>query len=71
MDQARRDLGDLDEHFRRGQFQPLKEWLNLKLHCHGQRYRAGDLCKAVTGKPLSHQHLMRYLRQKYEPLYGL
>jgi carboxypeptidase Taq len=65
MQQARKDLGDLDGDFRRGEFSRLKGWLNEKIHRHGQRYRPGDLCRRVTGQPLSHQPLIAYLRQKY------
>jgi carboxypeptidase Taq len=71
MDQARRELGDLDADFRRGEFGGLKKWLNEKIHHVGQRYRAADLCRRVTGKPLGHQPLLTYLRGKYRPLYGI
>jgi carboxypeptidase Taq len=71
MDQARQDLGDLDGDFRRGEFRRLKGWLNEKVHQPGQRWRAGELCQRVTGKPLSHQPLLNYLRGKYAPLYGI
>jgi carboxypeptidase Taq len=71
MEQARRDLSDLDDDFRRGEFGRLKGWLNEKIHRHGQRYRAGVLCERVTGKALSHKPLLAYLRGKYTPLYGL
>lgn len=71
MDQSRKDLGDLDADFRRGDFGRLKGWLNEKIHRPGQRYRAADLCRRITGKPLSHKPLLTYLKQKYEPLYGI
>jgi carboxypeptidase Taq len=71
MQQARKDLGDLDADFRRGQFGRLKGWLNEKVHRHGQRHRAGELCQRVTGQPLSHKPLIAYLRSKYAPLYGI
>jgi carboxypeptidase Taq len=71
MEQARRDLGDPDADFRRGDFGRLKGWLNEKIHRHGQRYRAGELCRRVTGEPLSHRPLLAYLRGKYAPLYHL
>jgi carboxypeptidase Taq len=71
MEQARRDMPDLESEFRSGRFQGLKGWLNEKIHRHGQRYRAGELCKRVTGRPISHQPLMAYLRGKYAPLYHL
>jgi carboxypeptidase Taq len=71
MEQARRDLGDLDADFRRGDFGGLKAWLNEKIHRPGQRHRANDLCRRVTGGPLSPKPLVHYLRAKYTPLYGL
>jgi carboxypeptidase Taq len=71
MEQARQDLGDLDGDFRRGEFGRLKGWLNERIHRPGQRYRSVDLCKRVTGKPLSHKPLLNYLRTKYGPLYGI
>jgi carboxypeptidase Taq len=71
MEQARRDVPGLDGEFRAGRFQGLKSWLNDKLHRTGQRYRASELCQRVTGRPLSHQPLMAYLRGKYGPLYGI
>src|SRR5262245_3411980 len=71
MEQARQDLGDLDSDFRRGEFGRLKMWLNEKIHRPGQRWRPAELCRRVTGKPLSHEPLLAYLRGKYAPLYGL
>src|SRR5262249_49880359 len=71
MEQARSDIGDLDAAFRCGDFVPLKRWLNERIHRPGQTYRAADLCRRVTGKPLTHQPLLTYLRGKYGPLYGI
>jgi carboxypeptidase Taq len=71
MEAARRDLGDLDADFRRGDFSRLKAWLNEKIHRPGMRWRAGDLCRRVTGRPLDHAPLIAYLRGKYGPLYGV
>jgi carboxypeptidase Taq len=71
MDAARRDLGDLDADFRRGDFGRLKGWLNEKVHRPGQHWRPGKLCERVTAAPLSHKPLMTYLRGKYGPLYGV
>jgi carboxypeptidase Taq len=71
MDTARRDLGDLDASFRRGDFAGLKSWLTEKIHRPGQRYRPRELCERVTGKALSHKPLLAYLHRKYAPLYGM
>ncbi len=71
MEQARQDLGDLDRAFRHGEFALLKGWLNEKIHRPGQRWRPAELCRRVTGRPLSHRPLLEYLRRKYGPLYRL
>jgi carboxypeptidase Taq len=71
FEQARKDLGDLDAMFARGEFQPLKDWLRENIHHHGQRYSAAELVHRVTGRPLSHEPLMRHLRGKFGTLYGV
>jgi carboxypeptidase Taq len=71
MEKARHDLGDLDAEFRGGEFGRLKGWLNEKIHRPGQRYRAADLCRRITGADISHRPLLGYLRAKYAPLYGI
>lgn len=62
---------NLDEHLRTGNFAPLKSWLNTHIHAPGRRYRAGDLCQRVTGKPLSADPLLRHLEGKLGPIYQL
>lgn len=71
MEAARRELTGLENDFSRGDFSRLKEWLNVKVHHPGMKWRASDLCRRVTGSGLDHAPLMRYLRDKYAPLYGL
>jgi carboxypeptidase Taq len=71
MEQARHDLHGLDHDLRRGEFGRLCGWLVEKIHRAGRRYPAPQLCRRVTGRPLSHKPLIDYLRTKYGPLYGL
>jgi carboxypeptidase Taq len=70
FDAANKDLGGLEARFEKGDFKPLKKWLNEKIHAHGQRYRAGDLCKVATGKELSSDYFLNYLEKKFGGLYG-
>ena len=70
FEQADRDLGGLTNLFARGEFAPLKTWLNEKIHRRGQCYTAAELIELVTGQPLTHAPLMRHLRGKVGPLYG-
>jgi carboxypeptidase Taq len=71
FEQADRDLGGLAAMFARGEFQPLKSWLNTKIHAKGQCYTAAELIQLITGQPLSHVPLIRHLRGKLGPLYGI
>jgi carboxypeptidase Taq len=71
MAAARRDLPGLDDDFRRGDFARLKAWLTTNIHGHGQRYRANELCRRITGQPLDHRPFLAYLRTKFGPLYGV
>jgi carboxypeptidase Taq len=71
FEQARQDLGDLDDQFRRGEFGPLRDWLRRQVHQHGQRYSAAELVERITGQPLSHGPLMAHLNAKFGELYAL
>jgi carboxypeptidase Taq len=71
MARARTDLPGLDDDFRRGEFGRLKEWLTEKIHRQGQRYRANEMCRRITGQSLDHRPFISYLRDKFAPLYGL
>ena len=71
FDAARRDIPGLEDGFATGEFEPLKTWLNEKIHQQGRRYLPADLCEVVTGAPLSADHLMNYLETKLGAIYGL
>lgn len=62
-------IPDLRSRMTRGDFAPLKHWLNTHIHAHGRRYRAAELCEKLTGKPLTADPLMRHLEGKLRPLY--
>lgn len=65
------DIPDLNERMTRGDFAPLKAWLNTHIHAHGRRYRAAELCQRITGRPLSADPLVNHLNSKLAPLYGV
>ncbi len=71
FEQARKDMGDLDSQFRRGEFAPLLGWLRQNIHRHGRRYPACELVKRVTGKPLSAEPLLAHLRKNARELYAV
>jgi carboxypeptidase Taq len=74
MEAARTGCGGADAlhaDFRRGEFDRLRQWLGVNIHQHGQRFRAGELCRRATGSPLSPEPFLSHLREKFGPLYGV
>ncbi len=71
FERARADLVDLEQQFARGEFAPLLAWLVKNIHSVGRRYTAPQLVEKVTGRPLSAEPLLNYLRGKAAELYGV
>jgi carboxypeptidase Taq len=67
----REDLRTIDEDLESGRFGGLLAWLRRNVHVHGRRYRAPELCRRLTGREISPEPLLDYLRTKLGPLYGL
>lgn len=62
----------LREQIARGEFAPLKSWLNNHIHKQGSLLGSGDaLAKQVTGSTLDAALFVEYLTQKYVALYKL
>lgn len=59
----------LDAAFASGDFSPLLGWLRARVHEQGRRHDLLPLVERVTGNALSPQPLLRYLRERYGPLY--
>ena len=67
----RDDIDDVDGKIRRGEFEPLREWLTENVHSHGKRYTADELVEVATGEPLTAEYFVEYAREKFSELYGL
>ncbi|MCS6906328.1 MAG: carboxypeptidase M32 [Anaerolineales bacterium] len=65
-----RDVPNLEEQIRRGEFAELLGWLREKIHRHGSKFEAPELVERVTGQAITPQPYIRYLRQKYGEVYG-
>jgi carboxypeptidase Taq len=64
------DLGPLDTIVARGDFEPILNWLRLKIHRYGRRYSPIQLMQLATGKELDSQPFVDYLRAKIESFYA-
>ena len=66
-----RDLGDLDELMRAGEFGPMLGWLRTHVHRWGRSKPAGEILRDATGSTLDAGPWLAYARQKFGALYGL
>ena len=49
----------------KGDFAPLRLWLNKQVHDKGSRYSADELIKSATGKPLDAETYKAHLKSRY------
>ena len=68
---ARQAMPDLESLLARGQLLPLRDWLRANVHSQGFRYSAEELIRRVTGKGLTDEDFIAYLKEKYSALYGV
>jgi carboxypeptidase Taq len=71
MEKARTDMPNLDGQIETGEFAPLLGWLRKNLHQHGRKFTPNELLERATGKPLTAEPWITYVRQKFGALYGL
>jgi carboxypeptidase Taq len=62
---------DVDAYLSEGNFEPLTQWLNEKVHCHGAMKKPNELMEMITGERLNSKYYCDYLEAKYNKLYGL
>lgn len=65
-----KDIPDVEDQIRKGEFSQLLGWLREKIHRHGSKFEAPELVQRITGQPITPQPYIRYLRQKYGEIYG-
>jgi carboxypeptidase Taq len=68
---ARKAMPRCVEDISRGQLSPLLSFLRQNIHRHGMRTTAEERVQAVTGKGLTDEDFVTYLREKFGELYGL
>jgi carboxypeptidase Taq len=59
------DVGDLDELLERGEFTPLREWLEEHIHRHGRKYPPQELLQKATGSQIDAKPYLAYLKRKF------
>jgi carboxypeptidase Taq len=71
MEAARRAVPDLDDQMAAGRFVDLLEWLRREVHAFGRTLESEPLVERATGGCVSGDWLVRSLRDRYGPAYGL
>jgi carboxypeptidase Taq len=66
-----KDIPDLDDQIRKGNFSELLAWLRKNVHDHGQKHEPQQLVQQVTGSRITAGPYVRYLKKKYSEIYGL
>ncbi len=70
-EKIKKDIRNLDDQIRKGDFSELLGWLRKNIHQHGQKYEPQQLVEKVTGSRISPEPYVRYLTKKYGEIYGL
>jgi carboxypeptidase Taq len=61
----REDMKDYEENIRKGDFQPIKEWLRLKIHQYGSVYAPKVLLKNAFNEGYNPDFFVKYIENKY------
>ena len=67
---ALRDNPNLPEDYKKGEFNNLLSYLKENIYQYGKVYRARDLIKRITGEDLNPEYFIKYLENKFYPIYG-
>ena len=67
----RESLPDLDEQVAAGEFGRLLEWLQGHLYEHGRKFTPNELLERATGRPITAEPWIAYVRRKFGELYGV
>lgn len=62
---AKRDLKGLEASIAAGELKPLLDWLRAKVHGNGYRFSAEETITKATGRGLTDEDFIGYLKEKY------
>ena len=61
----KRDIQNMPELIRKGQYQPINDWLGNNIHQKGRLQRTDELIREVTGSDLKVQPLISHIEDRY------
>jgi carboxypeptidase Taq len=65
------DIPDLEAQIEKADFGDLLTWLREKVHVYGRKFMPTELIKMATGRDLTPEPYLKYLRSKYGEIYKL
>lgn len=66
-----KDLGSIDKVLEEGRIKDITKWLNEKIHRFGSTRKPGEVIKAVCGREVSAEPILKYFKEKYSNIYNL
>lgn len=66
-DRMKKDMQNIPELMRDGDFLPVRNWLNERIYAKGRLKRTDELLEGVTGAPLGPAALINHLQERYLP----
>lgn len=71
MERIHSEIPNLEGNIEKGEFGALLGWLQTNVYRHGRKFTPSELMERVTGKPLTPEPWIAYMRQKFGALYGV
>jgi len=68
---ALKENPSLPQDYEKGDFSNLLDYLKRNVHQYGNIYKAPDLIKKITGEDLNPDYFIKYVEDKYYPIYGI
>ncbi len=68
--QASQEIKNLDKKLSKGKTEKLLAWLRKKIHIHGRRYNANEICSQITGEELNFKYFEEYATKKFSEVYS-
>ncbi len=68
--EAKSALRDLDDQIARGEFTPLREWLQMNVYHWGRKLSATEIIEWLTNGTINAEPWLMHIREKYSAIYG-
>lgn len=71
LEAVEKDLGSVDKILADGRIKNITAWLNEKIHRYGSTRKPKEVIKAVCGREVSAEPIIKYFKEKYERIYDV